>query len=44
MLPLNCTHLMYKTQVNFTALNGLVAELVEKGLLIKKAVGGAFCL
>ena len=36
MLQLNCTHLMYKTQVNFTVLNGLVAELVEKGLLTEK--------
>ena len=42
MLHLNCTHLMYQTQVNFTVLNGLVAELLEKGLLTKKAVGNRF--
>ena len=39
MLQLNSTHLMYQTQVNFTVLNGLVAELVEKGLLTEKAIG-----
>ena len=42
MLHLNCTHLMYQTQVNFTVLNGLVAELVRKGLLTEKAVGNRF--
>jgi predicted transcriptional regulator len=42
MLPLNCTNLMYKTQVNFSVLNGHVEELVEKGLLIRKAVGERF--
>ena len=36
MLQLNSTHLMYQTQVNFTVLNGLVAELLAKGLLTEK--------
>ena len=36
MLHLNCTHLMYQTQVNFTVLKGLVEELLGKGLLTEK--------
>ena len=39
MLHLNCTHLMYQTQVNNAVLNALVAELLEKGLLTEKVVG-----
>jgi predicted transcriptional regulator len=39
MVPLNCTHLMYQTQVNYTMLNLFVAELLEKGLLTEKMVG-----
>ena len=38
MLHLNCTHLMYRTQVNNAVLNTLVAELLEKGLLTEKVV------
>ena len=39
MQQMNCTHLMYRTQVNYAVLNGLVTELLEKGLLVEKVVG-----
>ena len=38
MLQMPATHLMYNTNVNNAVLNTLVAELVEKGLLVEKVV------
>ena len=39
MVSLKVTHLMYQTNLNCLVLKGFAEELVEKGLLIKKAVG-----
>ena len=39
MVPLNVTALMYRTNMNCVVLKEFAEELVEKGLLIKKAVG-----
>ena len=39
MRQMKQTHLMYQTNVNNAVLNEHVAELIEKGLLVKKVVG-----
>ena len=42
IVPLNVTALMYRTNMNCLVLKEFAEELVEKGLLVKKAVGNRF--